>query len=103
MPAVVYAQQMNRRRFLASLAGVAIVPALPPIAPSTSAFDEDLATLTRDAHQLVAQMDALNRRPVLQCDELSRYIAALTREQHARLNQRSLNPVTALRKRKKKR
>lgn len=71
---VVYAQRMNRRTFLASLVGVAIVPAVPAIAPpSTFSFTAEI------------------RRPVLAHDELSRYVEALTREQHARLNQRSLD------------
>lgn len=92
---------MNRRTFLASLAGVAIIPAVAP--RPTFTFDAELAARMREVREHLERMDAqmaaadASMRPVLQYDELSRYVEALTREQHAHLNQRSLHPVAALR------
>jgi hypothetical protein len=89
---------MHRRRFLTSLAAVAVAPAvaIPPAAP---AFDlqahydaqmrEIKGMLQRMHEEEMARLDAWFRdrdRPRLVNDELSRYVHELNRREHDRLN-----------------
>lgn len=78
---------MTRRTFFASLAGVAVVRAVPTVAASrASAIRAENAALAASIREMQAALDAMYaaaaRRPVLELDQLSRYTDQLTAEVH---------------------